>query len=170
MARLFARSDHLGRDLVYGALAGAVGTFVLPKVTEAIKKRQPRHLVLAEKALCKEMPTHVLAGRVIRALGGDPTPERKARLGRAIHWTYGLSWGAIYAVLRDRAPFFRKALGLPFALAFTAIGDELMNTALRLTPPPQKMPRTSHVRGLAGHIAYTAATETTLRALRATLG
>jgi uncharacterized membrane protein YagU involved in acid resistance len=71
----------------------------------------------------------------------------------------------LYGVLRKKYPVISKFAGAPFGALFFLIGDELINTAFKITPPPQKFPADAHVRGLAGHLAFTAAAEGTSKLL-----
>jgi uncharacterized membrane protein YagU involved in acid resistance len=68
-------------------------------------------------------------------------------------------------MLRRRFPAIAAARGLAFGAAFFLIVDEVLNTALRLTPPPRAFPWQTHARGLGGHIAYGMTTELMLEGL-----
>lgn len=72
--------------------------------------------------------------------------------------------------LHDRVPVMSKAAGLPYGIAFSLVVDEGLNTALKLTPPPQEFPIEVHVRGLVAHVAYAAATDGTFHLLRKVAG
>jgi hypothetical protein len=45
------------------------------------------------------------------------------------------------------------------------IGDEALNTYAKLTPPPRAFPVEAHLRGLAGHIAWTSTAEGVIQLL-----
>ncbi len=88
-------------------------------------------------------------------------------MGVVVHWGYGIGWGVLYAALRKRVPFLRAALGVPFGILFSLVGDEMMNTVMGLTAPPRAWPVDAHARGVAAHVACAAAAETTCRGLDA---
>jgi len=150
-----------------GAVSGLLGTYAMEPVANFLYEHEDEADRKREEELRKEVPTVVLAGRLIELVGGEPTPERKQRLGMVVHLGYGIAWGILYAFLRRRAPFLRKALGLPFGVLFALVGDEIMNQVMGLTAPPKAWPIDAHVRGLAGHIVYAAAAEGACRAIDA---
>lgn len=164
------RRSNIVRDLVYGGVGGVAGTLLIGPVTTALQKLEPEEKKERERQLNKETPTAVLAERLITFAGAKPTDHRKHTLSRLIHLSYGISWGAIYGVLRNRAPWVRVAFALPFGIGFALIGDELMNSLMGLTPPPKAYPLEAHLRSLVGHIAFAAATESTFRGLAAAIG
>ena len=69
-------------------------------------------------------------------------------------------------VLHDRVPAMSKAAGLPYGVAFSIVVDDGLNTALKLTLPPQEFPIDAHVRGLVAHLAYAATVDGTFPVLR----
>jgi uncharacterized membrane protein YagU involved in acid resistance len=44
--------------------------------------------------------------------------------------------------------------GTAAGLSMAVLVDEVANPLLGFTPPPQKYPLVSHLRGLAGHLVY----------------
>jgi hypothetical protein len=154
------------RDFAFGALGGIAGTFAMERVSSWVYEYESQEKKKLEESLRKEEPPMVMARKLTEEVLHTPVSEgNRKRLGMAIHWGYGAVWGGIYGVLHNRAPFFAKAAGLPFAIAFTLIGDEFMNTAMGLTPPPQAFPKEAHIRGAVAHYAYTAAADGVYRVL-----
>ena len=82
-----------------------------------------------------------------------------------MHWTYGVTWGAIYGALHHRVPATGRIFGLGFGLGLFLFGDELLVPALKLGPAPLKTPLASHVSALVGHLAYGGITEGSFRLL-----
>ena len=76
--------------------------------------------------------------------------SQRSAFSMGVHWGYGIAWGALYGALHDRVPVLSKAAGLPFGVLFWLLGDEVMTTAMKLTPPPQAFPIDAHLRGLVG--------------------
>ena len=156
----------LFRDFAFGALGGIAGTVVMGRVSSWLYEYESEEKKKIEERLRKEDPPMVMARKLTEDVLHTPVSDQtRERLGSAIHWGYGMAWGGLYGILHDRVPFFAKAAGLPFALAFTLIGDEFMNTAMGLTPPPQEFPKEAHIRGTVAHYAYTAAADGVYRTL-----
>jgi hypothetical protein len=85
-------------------------------------------------------PVERLAGK----LAGDMfekrlSKEQKQAAGQALHWAYGLGWGAFYGVMRSSLP-------LPGVVQGTVLGGIMGVTAatiipsMRLTPPLGEIP------------------------------
>jgi uncharacterized membrane protein YagU involved in acid resistance len=145
MAR-FSQS-RLRNDVIKGAIAGAVGTWVMGKVT----RRKTSYGVAAEKA------AHLA--------GASLDHDQRERLGLAIHWALGIGAGAAYAVLRRRFHALGRTAGLGFGTAFWALLDEGLVPTLGLTPGPRAFPWQTHARGFAGHLTFGTVTDGTLRLL-----
>lgn len=71
--------------------------------------------------------------------------------------------------LRRRVPALSQAGGLLFGIVSALVGDELMNSVMGLTPAPNALPVEAHARGLAGHIAFSAAAEASARVIDAVI-
>lgn len=127
-----------------------------------LEREDRKHL---EKRLRPKPPFMALAAKLNDSLGLELSDEQEQRFGKGLHWGYGAGWGALYGLLRQRVPVLRRGLGLPFAVAFTLVGDELLNTTLGLTGPASEFPWEAHARGFAGHAGFTAAAELTCRAV-----
>jgi hypothetical protein len=162
------RKTAVGRNALKGAIAGAVATWVLDRVTtymyehEAGPERERE-----DRARAGRTAYESAAERVARLLGRELSQEERQRLGVAIHWFLGIGAGVAYGVYGRNVPTFRRAGGGGFGTAFWAAVDEGMVTLLGLTPPPKAFPWQTHARGLAGHLAYGVAAEQTLRVLDA---
>ena len=136
-------------NILIGAAAGAAATWLMDQVTTQLYEREPRDVREREDALRGDKTAYeILSEKVF----GDE------KFGTAIHWALGVFAGATYGALRNHAPF-RYGSGLAFGVAFWLLMDELTNTLLGLTPPPQEFPWQTHFRGLAGHAVLGAAIE-----------
>lgn len=162
------RDNQLLQDITYGAVAGMVGTVFMEQASALLYRFEAPRKKQQEEEIRDEPPYQTMARRITRDLGevelGD---EDLALLGQALHWGYGATWGVLYGVLRRRVPLLRSAAGAPFSVLFFLIGDEALNTGLKLTPPPKAYPIDAHIRGLVAHLVYTAAAEATISALEA---
>jgi Protein of unknown function (DUF1440) len=116
----------------------------------------------------------------------DPTGESAERLaerflhrrltGRQLsfardflHYGFGTAAGAVYGVLANRNPNVTRAFGLQFAAILLIGGEEIATPALRLLPPPHRLPLAAHIAMLASHIVYGLTLEATRRAANAAL-
>jgi hypothetical protein len=143
----------IGEDLIKGAIAGAVATWVMGKVTNVLARRQE------DDARGGKTAYGVVGARL-----GD---RQRERLGSAVHWALGIGSGAAYAVLRRRFDTIGRTAGVGFGTMFWAAVDEGLVPALGLTPGPRAFQWQTHARGLAGHLTFGTVTDGTLRLLDA---
>jgi hypothetical protein len=163
------REEHgLGEDLIKGALAGAIATWVMGKVTDTMYEREERQARIREDA-AREGKTSfgVAAEKAGRLLGRPRGREQNEQAGMALHWALGIGAGAVYAVARRRLGSLGRMAGLGFGTAFWALVDEALVPALGLTPGPRAFPWQTHARGLAGHLTFGTVTDGALRVLDA---
>jgi uncharacterized membrane protein YagU involved in acid resistance len=57
-------------------------------------------------------------------------------------------------VARRRFGMTPSGAGVASGLSMAVLVDEIANPLLGFTPPPQKYPLVSHLRGMAGHLVY----------------
>lgn len=158
----------LSEDLLKGAIAGAVATWVMGKVTSLMYAREDRGARRREDEARKGKTAYgVAAEKAAHAAGTDLADEQREKMGSAIHWALGIGSGAAYAVLRRRFHMVGRAAGLGFGTAFWAAIDEGLVPALGLTKGPGAFPWQTHARGLAGHVSFGAVADGTLRVLDA---
>jgi len=155
-------------DLLKGAIAGAVATWVMGRVTGAMYARENRW-VRREEDDAREGKTAygAAAERAAAVVGATLGDKRREQLGSAVHWALGIGAGAAYAVLRRRFEPIGRAAGFGFGTVFWAAVDEGLVPALGLTPGPGAFPWQTHARGLAGHLTFGTVTDGTLRLLDA---
>lgn len=160
------RSRSLRWDVVSGTVAGAAGSWLMSPVQKAIAKRLPAQARAREEAVSPEENAPTKVGRVaLEKVGVEAPAEQRPKLGQAVHFAYGMAWGAAYGLLRHRFPRLPRASGLLFGAALWLLGDELMLPALNLTPPATKFPKETHLRALAAHLAYGASVDQGIRLL-----
>lgn len=154
-------------DLVKGALAGAVGTWALDKVTWFMMDRESPQALAQEKQARPDSldPAHSVANRLAHAAGRELDPKQPHPAGIATHFALGVLPAAIYGVARKRVPQLRTGQGLLYGLALFVMQDEIVNWLLGSAGPPGDYPRQAHVRGLVGHLVYGAVTEATAQIL-----
>jgi uncharacterized protein DUF1440 len=157
-----SNAHGLGEDLIKGAIAGAVATWVMGKLTGAIGARRRE-----DEARSGKTSYGVLAERAAGGMGATLDDRGRERYGLAVHWALGVGSGALYAVLRRRFGSLGRAAGVGFGTMFWAAVDEGLVPALGLTPGPRAFPWQAHARGLAGHLTFGTVTDGTLRLLDA---
>jgi hypothetical protein len=157
-------------DLIQGAVAGAVATWVMGKATAFLYDHEREVVRKREDDVRGQKVSYVVAAeRAAHLAGIELSAEQSARYGIAIHWALGIGVGALYGLLRDRIPQAGLARGLAFGTAFWLLVDEGANYALGLTPEPTKYPWQTHARGLAGHFVYGTVADAALTAFQPTV-
>jgi len=161
------RKQHrVGGDLIKGAIAGAVATWVMGKVTDTLYDREDRGARRQEdEARGGKSAYGVAAEKAARVVGRPLGRAQEEKFASAIHWGLGIGAGAVYAVLRRRFAKIGNIAGVGFGTAFWAVVDEGLVPALGLTPGPRAFPWQTHARGLAGHLTFGTVTDGTLRLL-----
>lgn len=156
----------LAGDLLKGVVAGLAATWVMGKVTSYFYENESEQARDAEdEARGNKTAYGVAAEKTARLVGREIDEEQRKQAGSAIHWVLGAGSGAAYGAMRHRVPAADFGNGLLFGIAFWALIDEGANTALGLTPGPTAFPWQTHARGLAGHLVFGIAADTSLRLL-----
>jgi hypothetical protein len=168
----FARRPRgsLLTDILVGAAGGALGTLLMNPVY-ALSSRlqfQPQS-GKPDEAEPSESPTEKIARRVLAPLGVHLEGAPKRAAGHVVHLGYGTVWGALFGALHGRVPFAGRLFGLGFGVGLFLMGDELLLPALKLTPPPKRIPLPVHLSTLAAHLVYGSATEGGIRLMRRAL-
>jgi uncharacterized membrane protein YagU involved in acid resistance len=162
------RRNSISKDLIKGAIAGAVATWVMNKATSVMYAREDRRARRQEDdARAGKTAYDVAAEKTAAVLGTRLDPEQRERLGEVLHWALGIGAGAAYAVLRRRLHSIGQGAGIGFGTLFWAAVDEGLVPALGLTRGPGAFPWQAHARGLAGHLTFGTVTDRTLRLLDA---
>lgn len=169
-------AGHRGiRRLVGAAIGGAAGLVAMRlywQGTRAVTGEDPRSrtrrddgplddISVPERATAQDESSTAAVGRMAdEALTGDPprSPRKRRRLSTGVHWGFGLSMAATYALLRGRVPPPDLLGGLAFGAAVWAAADELLVPLLGLSRGPTAYPLGQHVHRLGAHLAYGLAT------------
>lgn len=160
------RRHTVGEDLVKGAIAGAVATFVMGKITNLMYQREDRRARKQEDQVRGGDTAYgTAAEKGAQLVGRSLTREQREQAGSALHWALGIGAGAAYAVVRRRLAFLGSTVGTAFGTAFWGFVDEGVVPVLGLTPGPLAFPWQAHARGLVGHLTFGTVTDGTLRAL-----
>lgn len=151
-------------DLAKGAIAGAVATWVMGYATTYLYEHESGEARTREDEAREGTTAYAAAAeKGADLMGEELTDEQTQRYGSALHWGLGIGAGAVYAGMRGRVPGADLGNGLLYGTAFWAVIDEGANAAFGLTPGPAAFPWQTHARGLAGHLVFGLAADTTLR-------
>ena len=152
---------------VKGAIAGAVGVWVMDQVGWGMYLREdPRALEQEKRARvgAKDV-AHVAAGKLAAAVGMKLSPGQPHPAGIAVHYALGVVPGALYGALRGRVAGVGAGRGLLYGAGLFLVNDEILAPALGLASGPAAYPWQAHARGLASHLVLGAATDTVLDVL-----
>jgi hypothetical protein len=140
-------------DLILGAAAGAAATWAMDKATTFLYELQPEETREREdKARGGKTAYEIAAEKGAKIAGRRLDDDERKKIGSAIHWTVGVSSGAVYGLLRNRSRHVGFGSGLAYGLAMYLAIDEGLLSATKLSPPPDAFPWQTHARGLAGHL------------------
>lgn len=153
-------------DLIKGAIAGAVATWAMDRLTTFLYEHEDEEARAREdEARGGETAYQAAAEKAAEAVGAELAPAERKRAGAALHWGLGVGAGAVYGVVRPRVPFVGDAEGVGFGSTFFLLMDEGVVPLLGLTPGPNAFPWQTHARGLAGHVVFGMVADATLKLL-----
>jgi hypothetical protein len=154
-------------DMIDGAIAGAVATWVMGKVTTYLYEHEDKAAREREDRARQGKTSYVVAAdKAAQLAGAKLSEDERQKYGSAIHWALGIGAGALYGVLRPRMESAALARGLAFGTAFWLVMDEGAVYALGLTPGPTAFPWQAHARGFAGHVTFGAVADAALHVLQ----
>src|SRR5207244_8327482 len=110
------------------------------------------------------------ADKVAKAVTGKEVPkEGKSIAGIAVHYSTGLFWGGIFGIMASRSHSRSRSLGLLAGLLYGAaiwlFLDEIALRVLDISPDPEKVPLSQHLKALGAHFVYGSVTALSTRLL-----
>jgi hypothetical protein len=156
--------------LLRGVVAGAIGTAAMDLAQYARYRRNGSEGLLAwEFRGVKDWDTAPapaqVGRRLIEGLFQAKLPDRAANtVNNAMHWAYGLGWGAGFALLADSAGAPRARWGTPFGTGVW-LSDYVVLPAIGLYQPIWKYDAKTLGRAWADHLVYGIATAAAFTAL-----
>jgi hypothetical protein len=165
-----ARRSGPVRRAVRGALAGVAGTLALDLVWYNRARRGGSDASFLEWEIVRDLerwedaPAPGQMGRKILATvtKTDPPVEQAPAISNAMHWLYGTTWGAAYAVALRRRPWWAGPV-----LGATVWSSDYVTLPLAgLYEPIWKYDAKTLAKDLSAHLAYGTATDLALRVLR----
>lgn len=143
----------LAADLIIGAAAGCVGTWVTDQVqyqlwraaSPSAQRREPAN----EKSTARS-----LVRLLCHLLDLSPDQRRLETVSEIVHQGFGLGWGPLYGFLRRKLGLHPVSAGLCIGALLTVLVDEVAHPQLGVTPPNSAYPVAGHLRRLLGQLAY----------------
>ncbi len=162
-------ADDLLRGAVAGAAAGLIAAFVSSRfqaVWNAAQERLTGHKAEGDETQDDPPPLQA-ADAASELLVGTPVPEpHREPAGALVHYLTGAALGGIYGLIAEPAPAVTAGWGTAYGAATAAILDEALVPALGLAPPPTRTPAVKHAYGLATHLVFGLALESSRRVIR----
>ena len=148
----------LARDAAVGVGAGLLGAKVMSPATSKLYEYQTDEAKEKETEASYGVAYNVAAKKTAGLVGVELNDEQTAKAGTALHYALGVAWVPLYMWLRRSRGYSPFGAGIASGTSMYALVDELANPLFGFTPPPQKYPLVTHLRGLAGHVIYGLAT------------
>jgi uncharacterized membrane protein YagU involved in acid resistance len=149
--------------LLFGAAAGAIGSFVQNVFFKATAKVQPKTPESSfdppEPQQKHEQPTETIARRVVEDLAqaGPLDPDQRPKARTIVHFAYGSLWGCAYGLVRESLPGLASGGGiLAWGTTVWMLSDNLILPAFKLSPSATEIPGKVHAYAWAAHLAYAA--------------
>lgn len=154
-------------QMVEGAVAGVVGTWLMDVATWALYRQQSSESLEQEARtrVYGKDTAHAAARHLARAAGSDAAQDEPNAAGVFIHYQLGIVPGVVYARVRETYPWATAGKGALWGALLYVTNDLLAGRLLRLTGPQRDYPWQTHLRGLVGHIVLGVGTHLTLEAL-----
>jgi uncharacterized membrane protein YagU involved in acid resistance len=146
-------------EALAGAGSGLAASWIMSAMMPALEKAEPDDAKAREREVQDKPALRVAAERTAALAGAELRGKAKRTIPLALHYAYGAAWGAAWALVRRRAARLGPWAGLAFGAGLWALSDEALVPLLRFSPAPWRYPVWTHLRGLAAHLAYGAATD-----------
>lgn len=142
-------------DALIAGAAGYAGTKAMEQVGTALMELEPAADRQREEDV-RPGPPFVLAARNIseRVLGMNLDEQQQKQVGMAFHYLAGLAWAPLYQQLRRRTRLGPVSAGLATGASQSLLLDEVITPAIGASAPNRDYPPSTHLRGLAAHLAF----------------
>lgn len=149
------RTQELVADIGTGVVGGYVGTKVLEQVSMKLYELESEGGRQREDEVRPGSPPEIAARRTTQLLGLQLSDKSIGFLATYLfHYGLGMSWGAVYTLLRRRTRWNAAATGLGTGAAMSLIVDEGMTPALGFSAPNRDYPLVTHLRGFVAHLVF----------------
>ena len=163
-----ARATGWGTDIGTGMLAGLVASAVTAGSDKLFSSWIGWRARVRERRVRRGSP-HDLAGPFFarKLLGRRLKRDEREQASLIFAASYGVVWGAVYAVVRRQVPAVQRFGGLGFAVPFYLACDGLIAPAVGLGVGLQRIPWQYNAKELANHAVWTATAEGVHRGVEA---
>lgn len=142
-------------DVGTGAIGGYVGTRVMERVAMKLYEWEPEEARRQEDEVRPGEPPIVAARKTTQWLGLELSEEQIQNIGMYLfHYGLGMSWGAVYTLLRRRTGLDPVPAGLLTGAAMSLLVDEGMTPLFGFSAPNRAYPLVTHLRGFVAHLAF----------------
>jgi hypothetical protein len=148
------KNRDLAVDAALAVAAGYGSAKVMGEATTLMYEQQTGTAKQQEEEASYGVAYNVAAKKTAALAGRDLTDEQAAKAGMALHYALAMGWVPLYMFARRRLGMTPFGAGAASGLSMSLIVDEIANPLLGFTPPPQRYPLVSHLRGFAGHLVY----------------
>lgn len=142
------------RDAAIGAGAGLLGAKVMSPATSKLYELQTEEAKKKETEASYGTAYNVAARKTAGVVGVELSEQQAAKAGTTLHYALGVAWAPVYMWLRRSRGWSPWGAGMAAGASMYVLVDEVANPIFKFTPPPQKYPLVTHLRGLAGHFVY----------------
>ena len=166
------RSPHPIKRALVGLIGGAAGTYAMSLYFKGVKALTQEDPMTAKKPSSdpdsksdisvigkQHKPGEDSTSAVGRILYEKATdnkiskPEKEA-MSQAVHWTYGLTTGALYPLAKNVLKLGEVPASLAYGTGMWLFGSELAVPALGLSKGPRAFPVRHHVHSWIAHCIY----------------
>ena len=163
--------SNVAKGLLKGAIAGAVGVWIMDQLTWYMYKNEDPLAYKKEKQAQVEgkYAAHVAASKLANTFNIQLDDRQEYAAGKGVHYLMGVLPGALYGAYRHKVEGIGAWKGLLYGTALFVLVDEIIAPLLGLTSGPRAYPWQAHARGLAGHLALGATTDASLKLLNKAL-
>lgn len=155
------------KGLLKGAVAGAVGVWVMDRLTWYMYRNEDTKAFKQEKKAQVEgkYAAHAAASKMLDGLTKNMSDKQMYAAGKGVHYLMGILPGALYGAYRHKVKGVGAWGGMLYGLGLYLLVDELVAPLMGIASGPRAYPWQAHARGLAGHLALGATTDASLKLL-----
>lgn len=163
-------SRTIAGDVTIGAVSGLVAAWTMNRFQNswiALKQKASGDEGQSQEDGQEDEPATVKAAdKVSKGVAREPVPNPyREQAGQVVHYGFGAFLGAVYGALGTLFPRVRSGFGTVYGTGVALTADEALVPAAGLSPPPQKVPLSTHAYSFASHLVFGAALEGSRRSI-----
>lgn len=141
-------------DAALAVAAGYGASQAMSKATNAMYEHTSDEAKKKESEASYGVAYTVAAKKTGKLAGIELSQDAASKAGSGLHYGLAIGWVPVYMLLRRHRGMTPFGAGAATGLSLALVVDEIANPLLGFTPPPQKYPLVTHLRGFAGHLVY----------------